>query len=57
MSKLQVLFFKFTPNCRHYPFGQKFTCGVLNLSKSCTLCHLGQTHLEFWVKFGHVSCT
>ncbi|KAJ0947527.1 hypothetical protein HanRHA438_Chr01g0016201 [Helianthus annuus] len=36
----------FTSNCRRCPFGQKFTGGVLNLSKSCTLCPLGQTWLE-----------
>ncbi|MFS7951035.1 hypothetical protein Hanom_Chr07g00590251 [Helianthus anomalus] len=56
-SKLQVLSFKFTSNCRRCPFGQKFTGGVLNLSKSCTLCPLGQTQLEFLVKCGYVPCT
>ncbi|MFS7978309.1 hypothetical protein Hanom_Chr10g00913991 [Helianthus anomalus] len=40
-SKLQVLSFMFKSNCRRYPFGQKFTGGVLNLSKSCTFCPLG----------------
>ncbi|MFS7996692.1 hypothetical protein Hanom_Chr12g01132801 [Helianthus anomalus] len=57
MRKLQVLSFMFTSNCRRCPFGQKFTGGVLNLSKSCTFCHLGQTQLDFLVKSGHVHCT
>ncbi|MFS8021831.1 hypothetical protein Hanom_Chr16g01432111 [Helianthus anomalus] len=57
MSKLQVLSFMFTPNCRRCSFGQKFTGGVLNLSKSCTLCHLGQTQLEVLVKSDHVPFT
>ncbi|MFS8008526.1 hypothetical protein Hanom_Chr14g01273831 [Helianthus anomalus] len=56
-SKLQVLSFMFTSNCRRYPFGQKFTGGVLNLSKSCTLCPLRQTQLEFLVRSCHVPCT
>ncbi|MFS7942208.1 hypothetical protein Hanom_Chr06g00485581 [Helianthus anomalus] len=47
-SKLQVLSFMFTPNCRRCPLFQKFTGGVLNLLKSCTLCPLGQTQLEFF---------
>ncbi|MFS7907712.1 hypothetical protein Hanom_Chr01g00074551 [Helianthus anomalus] len=42
-SKLQVLSFMFTSNFRRCPFGQKFTGGVLYLSKSCTFCPLGQT--------------
>ncbi|MFS7906992.1 hypothetical protein Hanom_Chr01g00065711 [Helianthus anomalus] len=41
-SKLQVLSFMFTSNCMCYSFGQKFTGGVLNLSKSCTFCPLDQ---------------
>ncbi|MFS7916718.1 hypothetical protein Hanom_Chr03g00180621 [Helianthus anomalus] len=57
MSKLQVLSFMFTPNCRRCPFFQKFTGGVLNVSKSYKLCPLGQTQLDFLVKFGHVPCT
>ncbi|MFS7940448.1 hypothetical protein Hanom_Chr05g00464541 [Helianthus anomalus] len=40
----------FTSNCRCCPFGQKFTGGVLNLSKSCTFCPLGQTWLEISIK-------
>ncbi|MFS7977720.1 hypothetical protein Hanom_Chr10g00907331 [Helianthus anomalus] len=56
MSKLQVLSFMFTSNCRHCPFGQKCTGGVLrlNLSKSCTFCPLGQTWLEISVNSCHV---
>ncbi|MFS8025350.1 hypothetical protein Hanom_Chr16g01473921 [Helianthus anomalus] len=42
-SKLQVLSFMFTSNCRRCPFDQNFIGGVLYLSKSCTLCPLGQT--------------
>ncbi|MFS7965016.1 hypothetical protein Hanom_Chr08g00757151 [Helianthus anomalus] len=38
-SKLQVLSFKFAPFCRRCPLAQKFTGGVLNLSKSCKLCY------------------
>ncbi|MFS7985080.1 hypothetical protein Hanom_Chr11g00994211 [Helianthus anomalus] len=47
----------FTSNCRHWPFGQKFIGGVLNLSKSCTFCPLVQTWLEISVKKCHVHCT
>ncbi|MFS7938576.1 hypothetical protein Hanom_Chr05g00441381 [Helianthus anomalus] len=54
MSKLQVLSFMFTSNCRRRPFGKKFTRGVLNLSKSCTFCPLGQIWLEISVKNFHV---
>ncbi|MFS7992341.1 hypothetical protein Hanom_Chr12g01081141 [Helianthus anomalus] len=43
----------FTPNCRHCPLFQKFTGGVLNLPKSCMLCPLGQTQLEFLVCPSH----
>ncbi|MFS7888543.1 hypothetical protein Hanom_Chr00s000001g01596431 [Helianthus anomalus] len=57
MSKLQVLSFMFTSNCRRCPFFQKFTGGVLNLSKSYTLCPLGQTQLYFFVNSNHVTCT
>ncbi|MFS7914865.1 hypothetical protein Hanom_Chr02g00158601 [Helianthus anomalus] len=42
-SKLQVLSFMFTPNCWRCPLAQKLTSFVLNVSKSCTLCPLGQT--------------
>ncbi|MFS8020854.1 hypothetical protein Hanom_Chr16g01420661 [Helianthus anomalus] len=57
MSKLQVLSFLFTSNLRRCPFGQKLTGVVLYLSKPCTFCPLGQTQLEYLVKYGHVSCT
>ncbi|MFS8024255.1 hypothetical protein Hanom_Chr16g01461071 [Helianthus anomalus] len=36
MSKLQVLSFMFTPNCRRCPLAQKFASFVLYVSKSCT---------------------
>ncbi|MFS7909658.1 hypothetical protein Hanom_Chr02g00097201 [Helianthus anomalus] len=40
----------FTPNCRRCPLAQKLTSFVLNVSKSYTLCPLGQTQLDFFVK-------
>ncbi|MFS7976174.1 hypothetical protein Hanom_Chr10g00889341 [Helianthus anomalus] len=40
-SKLQVLSFVFTPNCRRCLLAQKLTSFVLNVSKFCTLCPLG----------------
>ncbi|MFS7943195.1 hypothetical protein Hanom_Chr06g00497421 [Helianthus anomalus] len=49
--------FIFTLNCRCCPFGQKFTGGILNLSKSCTFCSLHQTWLEISVENCHVHCT
>ncbi|MFS8002312.1 hypothetical protein Hanom_Chr13g01200631 [Helianthus anomalus] len=55
--KLQVFCFMFTPNCRRCPLAQKFTSFFLNVSKSCTLCPLGQTQLDFSVKYSHVLCT
>ncbi|MFS7963339.1 hypothetical protein Hanom_Chr08g00736901 [Helianthus anomalus] len=54
---LQVLSFMFTPNCRCCSLAQKFTSFVLSISKSCTLCPLGQTQIDFLVKYGHVPCT
>ncbi|MFS7898245.1 hypothetical protein Hanom_Chr15g01405071 [Helianthus anomalus] len=56
-SKLQVLSFMFTSNSRRCPFGQKFTGGVLYLSKSCTFCPLCQILLEISVKNFHVQFT
>ncbi|MFS8023459.1 hypothetical protein Hanom_Chr16g01451701 [Helianthus anomalus] len=56
MSKLQVLSFMFVPNFRRCPLPLKLTSFVLNVSKFCMLCPLGQTQLIF-VKVGHVSCT
>ncbi|MFS7998602.1 hypothetical protein Hanom_Chr12g01155861 [Helianthus anomalus] len=47
MSKLQVLSFMFTQNSRWCPLAQKLTSYVLNVLKSCTLCPLGQTQLDF----------
>ncbi|MFS7960113.1 hypothetical protein Hanom_Chr08g00699121 [Helianthus anomalus] len=40
---------------RHLPL--KLMSFVLNVSKSCTLCPLGQTQLEFSIKLCHVHCT
>ncbi|MFS7971972.1 hypothetical protein Hanom_Chr09g00839131 [Helianthus anomalus] len=42
----------FTSNCRRCPLAQKLTGFVLNVSKSYTLCPLGQTQLDFLVKSG-----
>ncbi|MFS7921122.1 hypothetical protein Hanom_Chr03g00233011 [Helianthus anomalus] len=47
----------FTSNFRRDPLAQKLISGVLYLSKSCTFCPLGQTQLDFLVKFDHVPCT
>ncbi|MFS7903371.1 hypothetical protein Hanom_Chr01g00023261 [Helianthus anomalus] len=44
----------FTPNCRRCPLAQKLTSFILSVSKSCTLCLLGQTQLNFLVKYDHV---
>ncbi|MFS7988825.1 hypothetical protein Hanom_Chr11g01039411 [Helianthus anomalus] len=49
--------FMFTQHCRHCPLAQKLTSFVLNVTKSCTLYPLGQTQLDFLVKFGHLPCT
>ncbi|MFS7912813.1 hypothetical protein Hanom_Chr02g00134261 [Helianthus anomalus] len=57
MSKLQVLSFMFISNYRRCPFGQKFTGGVLNLSKFYTFCPLGQTWLKISIKNCHVQYT
>ncbi|KAF5770516.1 putative DYW domain-containing protein [Helianthus annuus] len=38
-------------------FRQKFTGGILNLSKSCTFCPLEQTWLEISVKNCYVQCS
>ncbi|MFS7951266.1 hypothetical protein Hanom_Chr07g00592971 [Helianthus anomalus] len=35
----------FTPNCRRYPLALKLTGFVLNVTKSFTLCPLGQTQV------------
>ncbi|MFS7959428.1 hypothetical protein Hanom_Chr08g00691011 [Helianthus anomalus] len=42
-SKLQVLSFMFTPNCRRCPLAQKLTSFVLYVSESCTVCPLSLT--------------
>ncbi|MFS7969215.1 hypothetical protein Hanom_Chr09g00806501 [Helianthus anomalus] len=47
----------FVPNFRCCPLYLKLMSFVLNVSKSCTLCPLGQTQLEFSVKLCHVHCT
>ncbi|MFS7934338.1 hypothetical protein Hanom_Chr05g00390441 [Helianthus anomalus] len=49
----------FTSNYRRCPLAQKLASFVLNVSKSCTLCSLGQTQLDFFllnlVTQGHFS--
>ncbi|KAF5823049.1 hypothetical protein HanXRQr2_Chr01g0034021 [Helianthus annuus] len=57
MSKLQVLSFMFVSNFRRCPLPLKLMSFVLNVSKSCTLCPLGQTQLIFFVKSDHVQST
>ncbi|MFS7936884.1 hypothetical protein Hanom_Chr05g00421031 [Helianthus anomalus] len=47
----------FVPNCRRCPLPLKLTGFVLNISKSCTLCPLALTQSDFFVKYGHVTCT
>ncbi|MFS7949981.1 hypothetical protein Hanom_Chr06g00578001 [Helianthus anomalus] len=54
MSKLQVLSFMFVSNFRRCPLPLKLMSFVLNVSKSRTLCPLGQTQLSFFVKSGHI---
>ncbi|MFS8024565.1 hypothetical protein Hanom_Chr16g01464721 [Helianthus anomalus] len=56
-SKLQVLSFLFTSNCRRCPLAQKLTSFVLYVSKSCTVCPLSLTQSDFLVKYDHVPCT
>ncbi|MFS8021822.1 hypothetical protein Hanom_Chr16g01431991 [Helianthus anomalus] len=55
-SKLQVLSFMFTPNCRCCPLAHKLTSFVLYVSKSCMVCPLSLTQSDLLVKYGHVPC-
>ncbi|MFS8017293.1 hypothetical protein Hanom_Chr15g01378691 [Helianthus anomalus] len=43
----------FIPNFKRCLLPSKLMSFVLNVSKSCTLCPLGQTQLIFFVKTGH----
>ncbi|MFS8031914.1 hypothetical protein Hanom_Chr17g01551491 [Helianthus anomalus] len=45
----------FVPNCRRCPLSLNLTSFVLNVSKSCTLCLLAETQLDFLVKYDHVT--
>ncbi|MFS7984281.1 hypothetical protein Hanom_Chr11g00984651 [Helianthus anomalus] len=45
------------PKFQALSFTFKIDGFVLNVSKSCTLCPLGQTQFDFLVKFGHVQGT
>ncbi|MFS7999451.1 hypothetical protein Hanom_Chr12g01166331 [Helianthus anomalus] len=47
----------FMPNFRRCSLLLKLMSFVLNISKSYTLCPLGQTQLEFSIKLCHVHCT
>ncbi|MFS8033581.1 hypothetical protein Hanom_Chr17g01571261 [Helianthus anomalus] len=47
----------YLPNCRRCPLTLKLIGLVLNVSKSCKLCPLGQTQLVILVKISHVSST
>ncbi|MFS7961810.1 hypothetical protein Hanom_Chr08g00719421 [Helianthus anomalus] len=56
LSKLHVLSFMFVLNFRRFLLRLKLMIFVLNVSKSCTLCPLGQNQLIVFVKNGHVPC-
>ncbi|MFS7928932.1 hypothetical protein Hanom_Chr04g00326581 [Helianthus anomalus] len=43
----------FIQNFRRCPLPLKLMSFVINVFKSCTLCSLGQTQLDFLVKSGH----
>ncbi|MFS7978568.1 hypothetical protein Hanom_Chr10g00916971 [Helianthus anomalus] len=49
MSKLQVLSFMFTSNCRRCPLPLNLTGFVLNVTKSCTVCPLSLSQFIFWL--------
>ncbi|MFS7972917.1 hypothetical protein Hanom_Chr09g00850471 [Helianthus anomalus] len=53
-SKLQVLSFMLTPNCKWCPLPLKLTLFVLYVTKSCMLCPLSVTQLDFMVKNSNV---
>ncbi|MFS8023337.1 hypothetical protein Hanom_Chr16g01450291 [Helianthus anomalus] len=58
MSELQVLSFIYIPIYRWCPLSLKLTSFVLIVSKSCTVCPLTLTQLNFFfVKLGHVQVT
>ncbi|MFS7990711.1 hypothetical protein Hanom_Chr11g01062131 [Helianthus anomalus] len=47
-SKFKVLSFMFVSNYRRCPLPLNLTIFVLNVSKSCTLCPLTLTQLDFF---------
>ncbi|MFS7972924.1 hypothetical protein Hanom_Chr09g00850541 [Helianthus anomalus] len=49
-SILQVLSFMFTPNCKWCPLPLKLTGFVLYVTKSCMLCPLSVTQLDFMLR-------
>ncbi|MFS7922533.1 hypothetical protein Hanom_Chr03g00250221 [Helianthus anomalus] len=57
MSKLQLLSFMFTRNCRCCTLSLKLMSFVLNILKSCTFCPLGITQIDFFDKSDHVTFT
>ncbi|MFS8017956.1 hypothetical protein Hanom_Chr15g01386441 [Helianthus anomalus] len=55
--KILLFIFNFLLNLRCCLLCLKLTSFIFNVSKICTLCPLGQTLLNFFVKVGHVPCT
>ncbi|MFS7981659.1 hypothetical protein Hanom_Chr10g00953551 [Helianthus anomalus] len=49
MSEFQILFLIFIPNFRRCPLSLKLMSFVLNVLKSCTLCPLSLTQLDFFL--------
>ncbi|MFS7948284.1 hypothetical protein Hanom_Chr06g00558141 [Helianthus anomalus] len=47
----------FLSNCKRCNLPLNLTSFVFIISKSCTLCPLAQTQLDFLVKYGHVTYT
>ncbi|MFS7951259.1 hypothetical protein Hanom_Chr07g00592901 [Helianthus anomalus] len=54
MSKLQVLSFMFTPNCRRCHLPLKLMGFVLYVTISCMLRPLTLTLLNFFINYGYV---
>ncbi|MFS8007778.1 hypothetical protein Hanom_Chr14g01328041 [Helianthus anomalus] len=54
MSKLRVLSFIYTLNCRRCPLSLKLIDFVLSVLKSYTLCPLALTQLAFFIKSNNI---
>ncbi|MFS7949182.1 hypothetical protein Hanom_Chr06g00568541 [Helianthus anomalus] len=52
-SEFQILSFIFIPFFKRCPLCLKLTTFVLIFLKSCMLCHLALTQLDFFVKSDH----